>query len=298
MTISVIVPVRDDPAVDGLLASLAAQREAPAFEVVIALDGSRREPRVPPGLGVRLLRLPAGGPYAARNAAIAAARGEILLFTDSDCVCPGDWIAFAERTFRDPSVSALQGGSGPFDRRRLSRWVQGEDDSYAGAFAAGGYRRFCNTRNFAIRADLARAFPFPQRFPKGGDGVYGQMLEARSIAIRFEPRWNVAHRPPASRWRLGRNAFDRGRYGALWRRTEGIDLFGDAGKGGGKGPGSWLLRHLPETALARRAAGGGLVIVAAALACASAVTPEEPARRLFGLFRRACHLSGRLFGES
>lgn len=293
-----VVPVRDDPAVDRLLGSLAAQKQAPAFEVVIALDGSRREPRVPPVLNARLLRLPPGGPYAARNAAIAAARGEILLFTDSDCVCPQDWIALADRAFHDPSVVALQGGSRLFDRRRVSRWMQEEHDRYAGAFAAGGFRSFCNTRNFAIRAGLARAFPFPQRYPKGGDGVYGRLLEARGIAIRFEPLWNVAHGPPTSRWRLGRNAFDRGRYGALWRRTEGIDLFGDAGNGGRKGPGSWLLRHLPGTALARRAAGGGLLIVAAALACASAVTPEEPARRLFGLFRRACHLSGRLFGEA
>jgi glycosyltransferase involved in cell wall biosynthesis len=293
----VVVPVRDDPAVDRLLASLAAQREAPAFEVVIALDGSRREPRVPPGLGARLLRLPAGGPYAARNAAIAAACGEILLFTDSDCVCPHDWIALAERVFHDPSVVALQGSSQPFDRRRLSLWMQEEHERYVAGFAADEYRSHCNTRNFAIRADLARALPFPQRFPKGGDGVYGRLLAAKGIVIRFEPRWAVAHNPPASRWRLGRNAFDRGRFGALWRRTEGVDLFGDTASGGGKGPGSWLLRHLPASPFARRAASGGLLIVAAALAFASAVTPDRPARRLFSLFRRACHLSGRLSGE-
>ena len=122
--VSVLVPVRDDPAMDRLLATLAAQKRAPAFEVVIALDGARREPRVPPGLDVRFLRLPPAGPYAARNAAIAAARGEILLFTDSDCVCPQDWIALAERAFHDPSVVALQGGSRLFDRRRVSRWMQ------------------------------------------------------------------------------------------------------------------------------------------------------------------------------
>ena len=70
MKVSVVVPVRDDPRVDDLLASLAAQQDAPPFEVLVALDGARREPRVPSGLPARLLRLPPQGPYAARNAAI------------------------------------------------------------------------------------------------------------------------------------------------------------------------------------------------------------------------------------
>ena len=80
--ISVVVPVRDDPRIDDLLDSFASQIGAPPFEVLVALDGARREPLVPASLPARLLRLPKRGPYAARNAAIREARGEILLFTD------------------------------------------------------------------------------------------------------------------------------------------------------------------------------------------------------------------------
>lgn len=297
--VSVIVPVRDDPALDQLLASLAAQRHAPPFEVLVALDGSRREPNVPPGLAVRLLRLAPRGPYAARNAAIAAARGDVLVLTDSDCVCPRNWIALVERAFRDPSLTVLQGGSRAFDHGRLSRWMQREYRRFVESQAPDAYRHFCDTRNFAIRADLARAMPFPETFPKGGDGVYGRWLERKGIAIRYEPRWRVAHRDPSSRLRLGRTAFDRGRYGERWRAAAGIDLFGDAGgAGAGKGPGFWLLRRLPKAPAARRFAGAGLLAFAAALGAASALAPENPGRRFFGLFLRACHLSGRLFGES
>lgn len=297
--VSVIVPVRDDPALDQLLASLAAQRHAPPFEVVIALDGSRREPNVPPGLAVRLLRLAPRGPYSARNAAIAAACGEILVLTDSDCVCPRNWIALVERAFRDSSLTVLQGSSRPFDRRRLSRWVQQEYERYVTSHAADAYRHFCDTRNFAIRADLARALPFPEKFPKGGDGVYGRWLEQKRIEIRYEPRWTVAHRDPSSRWRLGRTAFERGRYGEQWRAAAGIDLFGDdKGADARKGPGFWLLRRLPQAPLARRLAGAGLLAVAAVLGAASALVPEKLGQHFFSLFRRACHLSGRLYGES
>ena len=144
----------------------------------------------------------------------------------------------------------LQGGSRSFDRRRLSRWVQQEYERYVTSHAADAYRHFCDTRNFAIRADLARALPFPELFPKGGDGVYGRWLEQKRIEIRYEPRWTVAHRDPSSRWRLGRTAFERGRCGEQWRAAAGIDLFGDArGADARKGPGFWLLRRLPKAPL-------------------------------------------------
>jgi glycosyltransferase involved in cell wall biosynthesis len=133
--VSVIVPVRDDPWIDDLLLSLASQKEAPPFEVLVALDGSRRAPRVPPHLSVRLVALPPRGAYAARNAAIQLAQGDILLLTDSDCVCPPDWIAASLRSFADASLIAMQDvgdpaqGRGLFKERRsdlpslaMSRW--------------------------------------------------------------------------------------------------------------------------------------------------------------------------------
>ena len=135
--ISVIVPVRDDPRVDGLLASLADQRAAPSFEVLIALDGARRKPRVPASLQARLLDLPARGPYAARNAAAREAAGTVVLFTDSDCLCPPDWIARAAGEFENRGVAALQGASVSSDRSRLSRYVQLEYDRYVASHADG-----------------------------------------------------------------------------------------------------------------------------------------------------------------
>jgi glycosyltransferase involved in cell wall biosynthesis len=301
LKVSVIVPVRDDPRIDGLLASLAGQRGAPDFEVLVALDGSRREPRVPPGLPARLLRLQPRGPYAARNAAIHEAAGEILLLTDSDCLPPADWIATGFRLFQDPSVKALQGGSRASDDSRLSRFVQREYDRYVASQAASGYRHFCNTRNFGVRADLARGLPMPETFPRGGDGVYGRLLEGRGVAIRYEPDWWVAHRHPSSRWTEGRRAFDQGRYGAGWARAAGMNLFDGREQVASRdvrGPGALLLSRLPGNRAVRRGASFALVPVAAVLAAASAALPGLPGYRSFSLFRRACHLSGRLRGES
>lgn len=300
MRISVIVPVRDDKRIDGLLASLALQAAAPDFEVLVAMDGSTREPRVPPGLPARLLRLPPRGPYPARNAAVAEAAGQVLLFTDSDCLCPPDWVSLAGRVFESEAVAALQGASRASEDSRLSRFVQREYERYVASHAALGYRRFCNTRNFAIRAAVAREIPMPETLPRGGDGVYGRLLEERGIPIRYEAGWWVAHRHPASRLEEGRRAFSQGDDGARWARLAGLDLFAAEGNTGApvRGPGAFLLHRLSSKRSVRRAASVSLLPVAATLAAASGILPEGPAARCFSLFRRACHLSGRLWGES
>lgn len=300
MKISVIVPVRDDPRVDGLLASLAEQRGAPVFEVLVAMDGSTREPRVPRALPARLLRLPSRGAYAARSSAIGETAGEVLLFTDSDCLLPPDWVRTAAGLFEDPSLEALQGASRASDDSRLSRFIQREYERYVASHAAHGYSHFCNTRNFGIRAELARRVPMPETFPYGGDGVYGRLLEARGISIRYEPSWWVEHRHSTSRRAEGRRAFDQGLNGARWARAAGPNLFDDdhAASGHGRGPGAFLLKHLPRSRRARRAASLVLLPVAAALAAASGAFPGRAGYRCFSLFRRTCHLSGRLRGES
>jgi glycosyltransferase involved in cell wall biosynthesis len=292
--VSVVVPVRDDPRIDDLLASLARQEGAPGFEVLVGMDGSRRTPGMPAGLEVHLLGLPARGAYPARNAAARQARADLILFTDSDCIAPPDWVARAVREMADPSVSALQGGSVSRDPSRRSRWIQAEYDRYVASHASLGFRRFCNTRNFAIRAELWRRHPLPERFPRGGDGAYGRLLEREGIPIRYVPEWVVEHRHAATLRAEARKAFGEGRDGALWRAA-GMDLFaaGDAA-----GAGAWLLSRLPRSPAAKRAAVVGLLGLAGVLGAASALFPETPASKAFSRFRRACHLAGRLSGEA
>ncbi len=293
--VSIVVPVRDDPRIDDLLESLGAQRDAPPFEVIVALDGSTRSPRWPTGLDGKALPGPAAGPYAARNRGIAAARGDVVLLTDSDCLCPPRWVRIAAAAFEAPTLFALQGASKAAEDTRLSRWIQREYDRYVASHASTSYRHFCNTRNFALRRSLALASPFREDFPRGGDGVYGLTLERAGVEIRYSPEWEVFHRHPRSRWQEGRAAFDQGRQGALWQ-AEGIDLFGEAGGSRPQGPGAWLACAAPAPGLARAASAGALFAAAAGLGAASALFPGEIGYRSFSRFRRAAHLAGRLRG--
>ena len=75
--------------------SLPADRET---ELVVVDNGSTDgtaawvEQQTLPGLSVRLIREPKPGTGYARTAALQAARGEILLFTDDDVRVPTDWV--------------------------------------------------------------------------------------------------------------------------------------------------------------------------------------------------------------
>jgi glycosyltransferase involved in cell wall biosynthesis len=82
-------------------------------EVIVASDGSDDGTedvvrRYEAG-GVRLLALPRVGKAAALNAAIAAATGEVLVFTDANSALEPDALAALVRPFADPSVGGVAG---------------------------------------------------------------------------------------------------------------------------------------------------------------------------------------------
>lgn len=125
VAVSVIVAARDAAAtLERTLSALLDQDFEPGFEVIVCDDGSsdgtaeilRRFPRV------RALTSPATGPAAARNAAIAQARGAVLAFTDADCFPTRAWLraGLAAMTQADliqgPVLPDPAAPRGPFDR--------------------------------------------------------------------------------------------------------------------------------------------------------------------------------------
>lgn len=85
------------------------------YEIVVADNGSTD---VTPALveqyaargPVRLVwALHRKGPAAARNAIVAAARGEIIAFTDHDCVAHPRWLAEIAAGFAEPTVGCVAG---------------------------------------------------------------------------------------------------------------------------------------------------------------------------------------------
>jgi GT2 family glycosyltransferase len=98
--VSVVVPTRQRAGrLPGLVAALSCQEGVPEFEIVIVDDASSdgtadvlvdlqsREPRL------RTTSLPRrGGPAVARNVGCRLAHGQIIAFTDDDCIPDPTWL--------------------------------------------------------------------------------------------------------------------------------------------------------------------------------------------------------------
>jgi len=116
--VSVIVPVRDRA--DLLTKTLEglAQQTYVDFEVVVIDDGSK-DPSADVarsagerGLNVRLVQTSGVGSVAARCTGIAEAAGEVLAFTDSDCVPEPGWLS-AGVAAMDKGADVAQGNTLP-----------------------------------------------------------------------------------------------------------------------------------------------------------------------------------------
>src|SRR5690606_10599748 len=114
-TVTVIVPVYNDVArLRTCLTALAAQDyPADLLDVIVADNASSEDVRVAlPADDDRftIVHEARQGSYAARNTGWGHARGEILAFTDSDCLPRADWISRAVAALHAPDAPDAVGG--------------------------------------------------------------------------------------------------------------------------------------------------------------------------------------------
>lgn len=210
-TLSVIIPVggRGDLLAQ-CLSGLEGQSARP-LEVLVVDDGCAPAielPRSP--LPLRLIREDLqAGPAAARNRGAAEARGDVLLFLDSDVVPEPDVVARVAAAFLEPgSPDALFGSyvarrtdRGPVaDYKDLSiAWLHHTAPREARSFWSG-----CG----AVRTEAFRAVGGfdADRYPRAmvEDVELGLRLGDRGFAIHIHPEIQVRHLKRWTAWSLWR----------------------------------------------------------------------------------------------
>jgi len=164
------------------------------LEIVVVDDGSRDATAaiVREFPAVTLVQQANAGPGAARNAGVRAASGDVVLFTDSDCVPAPSWAATMIDAFADPAVALVMGRS--VTDRRSTYLAQVQEGSDYVARDAGPVTKF-NSNNLGLRASVARALPFDGSLRiYGEDTDLGWRIVAAGYKTHYRPDAELEHR--------------------------------------------------------------------------------------------------------
>jgi glycosyltransferase involved in cell wall biosynthesis len=193
--ISVIIPVYN--AGNYLASSLESLTEqdypAEKYEVIVIDNNSTDASLEIAGRfsRVRLLKESKQGAYAARNAGIAAASGDIIAFTDPDCVCGRRWLFSIDEALSKPSTGIVLGSRQPAHAGWLLRLLTSYENCKSEYVFASGRRAlyFGYTNNMAVRREmLERHGPFVER-GRGADTIFVRRV------VDAEGHGVVTHRP-------------------------------------------------------------------------------------------------------
>lgn len=168
------------------------------YEVIVVDDGSNDSTaELAKNAGAEVISQPNAGPAAARNAGANRARGDLLFFTDADCVPDRDWLAELKRPFNDPAVMGAKGVYRTKERGWIARFVQSE---YAYKYDKMERRPeidFIDTYSAAYRREIfLENGGFDESFPIPSveDQEFSFRLAGKGYKLVFQPEAAVFHR--------------------------------------------------------------------------------------------------------
>ena len=306
MTLSVIIPVREDARIRECLEGLFAADPdvTEGLEVLVVDNGPSDEIRdIVAEFPAKYLVEPRRGSYAARNRGIEAASGEVLAFTDADCVPPAGWLREIRTAFEDRSCRLALGPSSGLDDSGVARWVQCIDDSRWSVVAQSTHVTYCDTRNLAGRREIFEIEKFDAELQNAGDLEFGLRMARRGELIRFVPRMETVHRNPTKLHSVLARGIRRGRgLEAVHRKHGSAARIGGSRQllllGRDIKPG--LLRTLARSPWRQMGLIGLVLLLTGLTVVLSVLARSAVGERLgLGLFRtldRASILFGRLLG--
>ena len=178
--VTVVIPARNAaPTIERCLAALAEQTVSPD-EVIVVDDGSTDDTAaIARRLGAQVISQDHSGAGAARNRGAQAARGELLLFTDADCVPVPDWVERLVEALNREEVAAARGVTTSEQAEPAARFAQLEYDEKYRQLARHDNVEFVATYSAAYRRD---AF---WRFGGFDEGFVGATSEDQELSFRL-----------------------------------------------------------------------------------------------------------------
>jgi len=198
--ITVIIPAYNaEKTIEMTLRALQDQTYRGKFETIVVDDGSKdRTPEIVRGFkDVKLLQQPNAGPAKARNHGAREAKGDIIIFTDSDCVPECDFIEKMAEPFTDPTIAGVSGTYRTLNKEHLIARFEGYEIAQRhDRMARMETIDFIGTAYAGYRRDVFLKFGgFNETFrtASGEDPELSYRISKAGHKLVFQPTAVVAH---------------------------------------------------------------------------------------------------------
>ena len=205
--VSIIIPVYNDGERLRLCLAALEKQTYPAdrFEVIVVDNGSKVSPApiVADYPHAQLAHETRPGSYCARNHGLTLAKGEILAFTDADCVPQPQWLERGVAAFLAEPNAGLVGGKIQVFFRDPNKPTFVEVYESVRAFPQHDYireHRYGATANMITsRANMDRIGKFNDALKSSGDKDFGNRVHKAGLKLIYSADAVVEH-PARSSW--------------------------------------------------------------------------------------------------
>jgi GT2 family glycosyltransferase len=199
--VSVIVPVLNGERTirDCLLSLLRTDYPPDRREILVVDNGSTDSTaEIVKSFPVILLHEERQGAAAARNKGIEASRGEILAFTDTDCVVSTRWLRELVQGFEDDAIGGFEGEIVDYlPVTAIEQYIaRRKSYSYQMRRHMSPLSPYAVTANVAFRREVfQRIGVFDPRFPTGEDVDFSwRFFNTGDLKLWYNPKAVVFHR--------------------------------------------------------------------------------------------------------
>ena len=197
--ISVIVPAyNSEKTIQNTISSILNQPIKEVIDLIVVDDGSTDKTAkiVRQFSNVKYIYQKNSGPASARNRGAQEADGDLLFFTDSDCIPHQDWILKMLPHFAEPKVGVVAGSYGISNQNSwLARCIHTEI-IYRHHQLLPRYPKVFGSYNFGIKRkifELVGGFNTDYRFASGEDNDLSYKILKAGYQIYFEKESVVDH---------------------------------------------------------------------------------------------------------
>lgn len=200
MEVSIVIPTyRDKNVLQKCLAALEKQTfPVDKFEVIVVNNDPEKQLKInSEQLHLTLVSEHKAGSYSARNKGIEEANGEIIGFTDADCIPDKNWITRAINHFKkEPHVDLIGGKIEQFkDDNKITDAVF----EYQRLFSFN-QEHYINHKGFSVTANIfarKKVFKIIGAFNSdlfsGGDFDFGLRAKKAGLTITYDPKLIIKH---------------------------------------------------------------------------------------------------------